>query len=137
MRQKVLVGIAALAFIIAGVVAWLNLRESDAVRHSWKRPYICAKTGKPFEHTVQAGEIEPVYSPHSKANTGYHAELCFWTKDANGEWKAKLDPTPVLLKSLFEPDAETFCPDCGHEVVGHNPRPPQELMDAAKREAGQ
>ncbi|MCB9852289.1 MAG: hypothetical protein H6819_04275 [Phycisphaerales bacterium] len=137
MRQKVLIGIAATAFIISGVLIWRNFRDTEPVRRSRERIFICAKTGKPFEHTIQIGESEPIYSPHSKANTGYHAELCFWTKDENGEWKAKLDPTPVLLKSLFDPDAETVCPDCGHDVVGHNPRPPQELMDAAKRAAGQ
>ncbi len=71
----------------------------------------------------------------SDAYTGYQAELCYWAKDANGEWIAKLEPTPVLLKSIFEPGAETVCPDCGHEVVGHNPPPPQELMQAALQAA--
>lgn len=135
-RDKVLIGVAVVVFIVAGIFVWRNMRDSDAVRRSWERMYICAKTGKSFEHTIKAGELEPIYSPHSKANTGYQAELCYWTKDANNEWAAKLEPTVVLLNSTFEPGAETFCPDCGHKVVGHNPRPPKELMDAAKNAAG-
>ena len=136
MRQKVLLGVAVAAFVVAGVLVWINTRDPATVNRSINRPYICAKTGKAFEHKVEIGEVEPVYSPHSKANTGYHAELCFWTKDANGEWAAKVDPTAVLLNSIFEPGAQTFCPDCGREVVGHNPRPPREMMEAAKKAAG-
>lgn len=134
-RNKVLAGIAAVAFIVAGIMVWRNLREPAAVSRSRDRLFICAKTGKSFEHKLQAGDLEPIYSPYSKANTGYHAELCFWTKGPNGEWKAKLDPTPVLLRRFFEPGAETHCPDCGHIVVDHNPKPPQKLMEAAEKEA--
>ncbi len=130
-RQKVLGGIAFVAILAAAVIFWKSVQDSDPVRRSKVRNYICAKTGKAFDHTVEIGEIVPVYSPHSGANTGYHAELCYWTRDGDGGWKAKLDPTPVLLNSIFEPDADTVCPDCGHEVVGHNPRPPKDMMDTA------
>lgn len=135
-REKVLFGVAVVAFVAAGVIVWMNSKESPSVRNSRQRMYICAKTGKAFEHNIEAGEIEPVYSPYSKANTGYHAEKCYWTKDANGDWAAKTEPTYVLLNSLFEPGAETKCPDCGHEVVNHNPDPPRDLMEAARNTAG-
>lgn len=136
-RQKVLTGVAVVAFLGAVGLAWWNLREDQAVRYSSERLFICAKTGKVYEYKIKEGDRIPYPSPYSDAHTGYQAELCFWAKDANGEWIAKLEPTPVLLKSIFEPDVETTCPDCGHKVVGHNPRPPEELMQAARQAAGQ
>ncbi len=92
------------------------------------------EVGKPFEYTVQRGDREPVESPHTGRRTGYSAEKCYWTKDAGGNWAAKPEPTFVLLKTKLDPNTteETYCPDCGKEVVGHNPLPPQELMDAVQ-----
>ena len=60
----------------------------------------------------------PVLSPFSGKNTGYPAELCYWTKDGS----IKTDPTPVLLNTYIGDNSPTFCPDCGRLVVGHNPR---------------
>jgi len=135
--QKVKIAVAVLAFVGAGVLAWWNLREDKTVRVSKERQFICAKTGKVYDYTIQLGDTIPYWSPYSKAHTGYQAEMCYWAKDADGKWIAKLDPTPVLLKGIFEKDAETFCPDCGRKVVGHNPMPPEELMQAARQAAGQ
>jgi len=58
----------------------------------------------------------PVLAPSGK-NTGYEAELCYWTKDG----KPKETPTPVLLNIYKGIKGPTFCPDCGRLVVGHNP----------------
>jgi hypothetical protein len=101
-----------------------------------ERMFIDAETGQVFEHTVVAGEIEPIKAPSGK-NTGYEAEKCYWAKDANGKWKAKLKPTYVLLKIATNPKSreKTYCPDCGHEVRPHNPLPPPAMMAAAKEEA--
>jgi hypothetical protein len=64
------------------------------------------------------GQSIPIKAP-SGNNSGYPAELCYWTKDG----QAKTDPTPVLLNVLVGKPGPTFCPDCGRLVVGHNPRP--------------
>jgi hypothetical protein len=84
-----------------------------------ERTFICAQTGKSFEHTLKLGEAIPVKSPYSGQNTGYPAELCYWTKDG----RIKKEPTAVLLKTLVGERGPTFCPECGRLVVGHNPRP--------------
>jgi len=137
-RQKILLGAAVGIFVIAGIVAWLLIGGDSPARRASDRIFVCSETGKPFEYTIKPGDVEPVYSPHSKQNTGYQAEPCYWTKGPDGEWKAKLEPTWVLVKKRVDPETteKTYCPDCGHEVTIHNQRPPQELMDAAAAEAG-
>lgn len=130
-QQKKLI-IAVTLFAVAGVVGYFAYGGNDLAQQSRNRNFICAKTGQAYDYTVKEGDYEPYYSPHSDANTGYIAEKCFWMKDANGEFVAKSQPTIVLLRSKFEPGAQTMCPDCGKEVVGHNPMPPEELMNAAK-----
>lgn len=136
--QKIKLIVAGGIFLLAGIWAWAQLSGKSPYAISAERAYICAVTGKAFEYTVKRGDHEPVMSPYTHRRTGYAAEKCYWTKDAEGNWKAKLEPTFVLLKSKLDPNTteETHCPDCGRLVVGHNPMPPQELMDAARAEAG-
>ena len=81
------------------------------------------------------GDKPPVKCKKCGKMAAYQAETCYWIKDASGEWKAKKKPTYVLWKKRVNPETEekTFCPDCGREVVGHNPPPPEELMEAAEK----
>lgn len=72
---------------------------------------------KSFKVDLQAGMSIPVKSPYSGKDTGYLAELCYWTKSGG----VKEDPTPVLLNQHLGKSGPTFCPDCGRLVVGHNP----------------
>ncbi len=130
-QQKKLI-IAVVLFAAAGLVGYFAYGGNDLARKSHNRDFVCAKTGEAYDYTIKEGDYEPYYSPLSGANTGYLAEKCYWMKDANGEYVAKSEPTVVLLKSKFEPGATTYCPDCGKEVVGHNPMPKEELMKAAK-----
>jgi hypothetical protein len=110
----------SLAFVAAAVFALRGtLADGDAVAASRDRLFICAKTGKTFEHQLRPGDRVPVESPHSGERTGYQAELCYWT--AAGP--AKDEPTPVLLNEFAGRSGATFCPDCNRLVVGHNPRP--------------
>jgi hypothetical protein len=83
------------------------------------RVFICSETGKSFHVLLTADTKIPSYSPFSGKNTGYPAELCYWTADG----KIKDTPTPVLLNSRIGVQGPTFCPDCGRLVVGHNPYP--------------
>jgi hypothetical protein len=114
--------VGALAFIaVAGVVVlWMMQQYSgkpEAGFQTSQRVFIDSTTMKPFNHELQAGESIPVKAP-SGGNTGYQAELCYWTKDG----KVKDEPTPVLLNEAVGKPGPTFCPDCGRLVVGHNPR---------------
>ncbi|MCP4251469.1 MAG: hypothetical protein GY778_30910, partial [bacterium] len=73
----------------------------------------------------QIGDMEPIESPFTDRRTGYRAETCYWTQDADGRWAIKDKPTFVLLKKRVDPltEEKTYCDDCGREVVGRNPVP--------------
>ena len=112
----------ALILIAAGAL-FFSMRgffgRSEAASVASDRTYICAETGKPFQHTLARGERPPVDSPHSGKRTGYPAELCYWTADGHVADK----PTPVLLNEYAGTKGPTFCKVCGRLVVGHNPFP--------------
>jgi hypothetical protein len=131
--------VVVLGLVLIGAIFWLlrdNLSGSEAASISRDRMFMDAATGKPFEHTLQAGDKIPLLAPSGK-NTGYPAELCYWTKDG----KPKSDPTPVLLNSYVGKPGATFCPDCGRLVVAHNPgaaegaKPPPTQAEYEQRRA--
>lgn len=114
----VLVSIAL--FAAAGYLVWRTFAYPEyAAPDTEPVMYICSETKKEFGHVRKAGEKSPVYSPHSKKNTGYPAEKCFWTKDG----KIKDHPTYVLVNEYLGSSEPTLCPDCGRLVTLHNPRP--------------
>jgi len=108
--------VAGASYVIYG--AW---RGNSAVAQANDRIYIDSETGQSFHVNLDSlvGQSIPIKSPYTGRNTGYPAELCYWTADGN----IKSDPTPVLLNVLVGKPGPTFCPDCGRLVVGHNPRP--------------
>jgi hypothetical protein len=119
---KIVVAVALLlSFSLAGYMSWRFFRGSDAVIQANDRVYVCSETGKSFHVNLAnlIGKEIPIYSPFSGKNTGYPAELCYWTADG----QTKTDPTPVLLNESVGKSGPTFCPDCGRLVVGHNPMP--------------
>ena len=116
--QGVAVGLTAVALVLAVISVRANLGASAAA-YANEHVFICAETKKPFEYELVAGDRIPVRSPHSGKESGYPAELCYWTKDG----KTKDEPTPVLLNNYLGKTDPTFCPDCGRLVVGHNPLP--------------
>jgi hypothetical protein len=136
-RKKALTITASVLFVTAIGVAWYMLGGTSPAEQASVRVFVCSETGKSFEHKIVEDEDEPVKSPHTGRNTGYSAEACFWTKGDDGKWKAKLTPTWVVLKKRMNPESreKTFCPDCGKEVVGHNPPPSKIYWDAAVKEA--
>jgi hypothetical protein len=121
---KTPVGKLAGIILAAGAVALMvyvvrdTFGQNEAQAASRNRLFICAKTGKTFEYEMKVGDTMPVLSPHSGSNTGYRAELCYWTADG----KPKDEPTPVLLNEFANKPGPTFCPDCKRLVVGHNPK---------------
>jgi len=82
------------------------------------RVFIDASNGKPFTMELKSGMSVPVRAP-SGQNTGFPAELCYWTADG----KTRNKPYPVLLNQWVGKPGPTFCKDCGRLVVAHNPRP--------------
>jgi DNA-directed RNA polymerase subunit RPC12/RpoP len=136
-RQKILLAVATVLLVAAAGFGWYQFGGKSAARLSAERVFKCTECGHDFEHTLQIGDMEPLECPKCDQRAGWKAEACYWTKDAEGNWKAKLTPTFVVVQKRVDPSAtdKTYCPDCGHEVVPHNPRPPKELMDAAGKNA--
>ncbi|MFI5381882.1 MAG: hypothetical protein ACHRHE_21495 [Tepidisphaerales bacterium] len=114
---------AGLLIVVALAAAYYSYRGSlgagEAARLSSRRLMVCSETLKPFEITIREGTQFPCKSPYSGRETGYPAELCFWTRDG----RIKDKPTAVLLNSLVGKPDPTFCPDCGRLVVSRNPPP--------------
>lgn len=132
-KQKYFKLVAPVVLIgVIVVVVWSQFRDDPITRNANSRVFVCVETGKHFSHDLEPGELEPIESPFTGRRTAWMAEACYWSKGENGEWKAKKEPTYVVLKKRMGIDEKTYCPDCGREVVGHNPLPPKELMDAAE-----
>ena len=112
-----LFGILALPLGVWSVVHYLG--PSPAVLASTHGQFICAQTLKPFALTITPGMTLPVPSPYSGKNTGYPAELCYWTSDG----RIREAPVAVLLNSCLGKPGPTFCPDCGRLVRSRNPLP--------------
>ena len=137
-RQRVMLLGAVAVLVIAAVLMARYVAGSKAPGAlNAERVFKCVECGHEFEHELKMGEKDPVPCPKCGKQAGWMAEKCYWTHDAAGNWKAKVNPTYVVLKSRIDPSSteKTTCPDCGHAVVGHNPKPPRELMEAAEKEA--
>lgn len=132
-RQRIKFIVAVSIFVVAGGVAWYTLGGESVEQRASDRMFICAECHQPFEYTLQMGDITPVKCGKCGKQAAYPAEACYWAKGPDGVWKAKLEPTFVLVKKRMDPETteKTYCPDCGQEVVGHNPLPPEELLRAA------
>ena len=109
---------AALALACAGYAAYSSIGSGPA-ELSANRVFIDADTLQSFHCELRAGMTLPVKSPYSGKNTGYPAEMCYWTRDG----KVSDKPTPVLLNSYKGIHDPTFCPECGRLVIAHNPHP--------------
>lgn len=138
-RQKILLIVAVVVLVAALAMILRQFTRKSPTRLAAERVFKCVEEGcgHEFEYIIKLGDKEPLTCPKCGKLSAYKAESCYWAKDAEGNWKAKLDPTFVVVKKQVDPTTteKTYCPDCGHQVVGHNPRPPKELMEAARREA--
>lgn len=125
-RARLIALVVFIALAVSYTAYWLS--RPGLAEQGNARNFLCVESNKPFEHVLEAGEIEPITSPFTGRKTGWMAEACYWTRDG----KAKKTPTLVVERRRMGLEGETICPDCGRRVVGHNPRPPKELMDAAE-----
>lgn len=136
-RDRVKV-VAAAVFLIASLYLMYSYFSADmTLDQALDRGFMCSACGHSYAYRIKSGDYEPMPCPACRAQAAYQAERCYWTKLPDGSWGAKAQPTYVLLKTHVDPatDEKTFCPECGHEVVGHNPMPPKNLMDGAAAEA--
>lgn len=136
-RQKILLIVAVVVLVAALAMILRQFTRKSPTRLAAERVFKCIECGHEFEYIIKMGDMEPFPCPKCKKSAAYSAEACYWTKDAEGNWKAKLTPTFVVLKKRIDrnSDEKTYCPDCGREVVVHNRKPPPELMEAAAKEA--
>jgi hypothetical protein len=115
--------LALIVLLAGGIAIYMGYQNmaSNGADSANRRIFICAKTLKQYEINLTLSTPIPAPSPFTGQNTGYPAELCYWTADG----QIKKDPTAVLLQNLAQPGyvGPTFCPDCGRLVVGHNPKP--------------
>lgn len=112
--------ILAIVLVVLGVGggAWYlySANANNPANIANRRIFIDSATGKPFNVDLTDITDIPTKAP-SGGNTGFPAELCFWTADG----KPKSEPTAVLLNESLGKTDPTFCPDCKRLVVGHNP----------------
>jgi hypothetical protein len=113
---------AAVLLIVAAVAVFVAIRRAfgppPEVTAANRRVFVDVETGKPFTYELKIGDMIPVQAPSGK-QSGYPAELCFWTKDG----KIREEGFAVVLNEELGKTGPTFCPDCGRLVRGHNPRP--------------
>src|SRR5438045_3041491 len=97
-----LVGLVAVFMVIHSTFGGA---EGEDVAAS--RIFVDASTNppKPFKVTLTRGMKIPCKSPYSGQETGYPAELCYWTKDG----AIKKEPTAVLLNETVGKTGPTFC----------------------------
>jgi hypothetical protein len=117
--RAVAIGLLILGLAAVGWSIWTNVRTDPDIAEANSPLFVDSETGQTFHVQLKVGMEIPVESPYTGRNTGYRAELCYWTKDGN----TKTDPTAVVLNSDLGKPEPTFCPDCGRLVVGHNPAP--------------
>jgi hypothetical protein len=110
----ILIALGVVFFSIKG-----SFGSSEIQNFANTRTFICAETLKPYQYELTATSKIPAPSPFSGKNTGYPAEMCYWTK----EGKIRPTPYPVLLNSYRKLPEPTFCPDCGRLVTVRNPAP--------------
>lgn len=104
-------------FVIGLGALFFSLRSGEtAASLSGRRMFVDSTNLQAFPHDLVLGEKVPVKAP-SGGNTGYPAELCYWTADG----KPKSTPDYVLLNEWIGKKGPTFCPVCHRLVVGHNP----------------
>jgi len=115
---------------VAALLVWVSAASENRglIERANTRIFVCTETGRSFPHRWQEGEEEPIESPFTGRPTAWLAEQCYWTRDG----RAKRTPTYVVVKERLGLKEKTFCPDCGREVVSHNPMPPEELFRSAE-----
>lgn len=125
---------AVIALLVAGLlIVSQGFGGNNAAAATRRRDLIDAQTGEVFVgFGIGNGQSFPLTNPNTGTASLYPSEKCYWTKDGT----AKAEPTYVLVNEAVGKPGKTTCPDCGRQVVPHNPEPPMELMQRAFGAAG-
>lgn len=132
--KNVILAVVILGCLIGvAVIAARSLQGEVGSLERWTQEVtlIDVETGEVFEDYRLAEDVGfPVRNPNTDTETLMPAEACHWTSDGEAKW----DPTWVYVPA----GGSATCPDCGRQVVGHNPAPPDDLMLEAldREEAG-
>jgi hypothetical protein len=110
-------GIIVLCVAAAAWSIWANVGEPSGVKDASSILFMDIENGKTFRVDPSPDMPYPCKSPFTGHMTGYHAELCTWTKDGH----VRSEPFAVVLNQELGKPGPTFCPDCGRLVVPHNP----------------
>ena len=127
MKRLIVGGVSLLATIAA--LAFLATKMGggppDAGAASRVRVAMDSVTGEVFEtFRIKEGDAMPWEHPSTGDRTVYPIERCYWSADGGAQAK----PTFVILNEMLGRPGPTICPDCGREVVRHNPLPPPEAL---------
>ena len=133
-RRIAVAGVSLL--LTVGALAYLATRFTggppDGGELSRTRLAMDAETGEVVKKLrIHDGESLPWPNPKTGERTMYPPEECYWTRDGS----VKAEPTYVILNEMLGIEGPTICPDCGREVVYHNPLPPPELLLEALQDA--
>lgn len=123
-----------IVLLVAAVLIFRAIASfgSSAGADSRRRTAVDSLSGEVFKgYAIKDGDTWPWKNPKTGDRTLYPAEMCFWTK----EGEATLEPTHVILNEVLGIEGPTMCPDCGREVVTHNPMPPADLLVKAAERA--
>lgn len=134
LKRVILGGLSLVATIAA--LAFLATRVGggppDAGAASRVRVAMDSVTGEVFERfRIKDGDVMPWAHPTTGERTVYPIEKCYWTSSGS----AKATPTYVILNEMKGQQGPTVCPDCGREVVRHNPLPPPDQLLRALEDA--
>ena len=133
--KRVIIGGVSLIVAI-GALAFLATRVGggppDAGAASRMRVAMDAPTGEVFEKfKIKEGDAAPWEHPETGERTVYPIEKCYWAADGG----ASATPSYVILNEMLGETGPTTCPDCGRQVVRHNPMPPSDQLLKALQDA--
>lgn len=119
-KTTILASLSTLLILFALWQAWRYFRSGSTVTPVAGVLMLDVETNQRFTLDLD-GSVRswPAKSPFTGKLTGYPAEVCYWGKCRdveNGTW--------VVLNETRGLPGPTRCPTCGHEVVAHNPLPP-------------
>jgi hypothetical protein len=129
-RMRHAAAAAALLLCLAGAAVLFTRAAPARADETRLRALVCAETLEVFRDVrIREGDPPPWRNPRTGRRTLMVPERCYWTRDGS----ARTTPTYVLLNEARDLPGPTICPDCGREVVFHNPLPPSELLLEASR----
>src|SRR5277367_2682368 len=74
-------GAVLIGLCLAGYSIWASIKPSAVLADERMRWFVNIETGKAFQVELGVGQSTPLICPDTGKQTGYLAELCYWTAD--------------------------------------------------------